>query len=1154
MARALSLLALGLVVALGSATPVPAGLPCCDDRALVGGTAAPDGGICLPGHPDFEPADEDTADTAEEPNKEEDKDWFVDRHRGPSHPLSFTTETVTFANVDVSPDGTTLVFDCLGDLYTLPITGGTATRLTSGVAYDHQPRFSPDGASILFTTDRSGSENVWVMAADGTGIRPITSEGDKNMNSADWLPDGEYVVARKRLTNASPIGQTELWLYHQLGGSGVKLTDKDDLRDVSGPVASPDGRWIYFAYRPGGFRYNQNVYGTIWQIRALDRETGRVRVVADGFGGSGRPALSPDGNTLAFIRRDRTNTVLMLQDLAAGTERELFDGLDPDLQENFVWTGIYSGYSWTPDGKAIVIFFDGKPHRIDVATGEVTAIPMSVPVEQEVADVVRFHRDIAPDDVHVKMISWPTISPDGNTLLFSALGSLYSMDLPDGAPRRLETEGARAYCPTWSADGKRIAYVSWSDDGEGHVWTASPRGGSARRITTESGQYSNPAFSRDGSKLVWVSGVGVTKRGQGLGDEHHMEIHWAPVSGGAPAYVVTVDSRGSSRRVTRPRWNADGTRIWYLEDVGPWRTSKAHLRSIRPDGTDLVDHLKIQYAEEIVPSPDGKWALYSRLFEGYLIALPEDGRQAIELSGEGGPVPGWQFAREGANWLDWSSDGKTVTWSYGPEVYRASLEDVRREWLESKLKAGEKTIPKDEDEAPADTTGGGDDSGDDEDEDKPFTVAPDTLAVDLTVPRAKPTGTWALTGARLVTMDGYEVIENGTLVVRDDTIAEVGPADAVTIPDGATVIDGTGRTVIPGMVDAHAHLHYQHMEVIPEAVNSYYANLAYGVTTVHDPSADTYSVFTQAEMVEAGVTTGPRVFSTGFILYGADIANRALTNSLDDARRHVRRMKKVGAISVKSYMQPRREQRQWILQAAREESVLVVPEGGGKMEENMGMVIDGHTGIEHSLPVAPIYDDVVQLFARTKAGYTPTLLVSYGGLSGEHWFYQRYNLWENEKLLRFMPRGPIDARSRRREVMAPDDDWHHFDIAAGCAGIVEAGGIVNLGGHGQVQGVGPHWELWALTQGGMSNHDALRCATILGATYLGLDGNIGSLEAGKLADFVVLDRNPLDEIQNSDSVHWVAKNGELFEGDTMDRVLPSPAPCPVFYWQRTGTE
>ncbi|HSG89646.1 MAG TPA: amidohydrolase family protein, partial [Pseudomonadales bacterium] len=368
-------------------------------------------------------------------------------------------------------------------------------------------------------------------------------------------------------------------------------------------------------------------------------------------------------------------------------------------------------------------------------------------------------------------------------------------------------------------------------------------------------------------------------------------------------------------------------------------------------------------------------------------------------------------------------------------------------------------------------------------------------------------------------MKGDEVIEDGVIVIDGSRIAAVGRAGGdVQIPADAHVVDASGMTAIPGLVDAHAHMGYNGLDITPQRDWQYDVNLAYGVTTTHDPSASTQLVFSQSEMVEAGVMTGPRVFSTGFILYGADIPGKAPTNSYEDAVKHVQRLKTLGAWSVKSYMQPRREQRQWIVKACRELEMMDFPEGGGNFEANMGMVLDGHTGIEHTMPPANLYDDVVQFWSATEAGYTPTFLVSYGGLSGEHWFYQHDEpVWQNEKMLRFHPRSNLIARARRLPVYAYDDDWGHMLAASSAKKLAEAGVRVNLGAHGQLQGLGCHWDMWAFSQGGCSPHDVLRMGTIWPAGYLGLDGEIGSIEGGKLADIALLGANPLTDIQNSDS-------------------------------------
>jgi hypothetical protein len=260
-------------------------------------------------------------------------------------------------------------------------------------------------------------------------------------------------------------------------------------------------------------------------------------------------------------------------------------------------------------------------------------------------------------------------------------------------------------------------------------------------------------------------------------------------------------------------------------------------------------------------------------------------------------------------------------------------------------------------------------------------------------------------------------------------------------------------------------------------------------------------------------------------------------------------MKAAGAFSVKSYNQPRREQRQQILQAARELEMLVVPEGGSTFYHNLTMILDGHTGIEHNIPVAPLYRDVMDVWKETAVGYTPTLIVNYAGLSGEFWWYAHDDVWKDTRLMTFTPRQIVDARAIRRQT-SPEDDYWHIEVARQAKRLVDLGGTVQLGAHGQLQGLGAHWELWMFVQGGMTPHEAFRSATLHGARYLGLDRDLGSIEPGKLADLAIIEGNPLEDVRRSVHVRYTVVNGRIFDARTMSQIGNHAHPRGQFWWEK----
>lgn len=1037
--------------------------------------------------------------------------WDVAAPLGPTTDVAFDTDEGTWINVDVSPDGQRVVFDLLGDLYVMPIagTGGTpATRLTNGPAFDMQPRFSPDGRRIAFASDRGGLTNIWVMDADGGNARAVSRETDWWVNSPTWSPDGQFVYARRHFVRERSLGAGEVWMFHVSGARGVQVTEKASWqKDAGEPAISPDGRYLYYSrdVSPGpNFDYNRSPYGVIYAIFERDLRTGREKRLVGRPGGSVTPRPSPDGKQLAFVRRVGTKSVLFVRDLATGVETPVFDRLDKDLQEAWAMHGVYPQYAWTPDGASIVIWGEGKIWRVDVAQKKGEVIPFVARIEQPVTDALRYPQQVHPDEFPVRLLRDVTTSPDGTHVACSALGRIHVKRLPDGEVRRLSDDEVSESSPAFSPDGRSIVYASWTDEGKGRIRLAPAGGGSIRDLVSTPGHYTEPRFSPDGLQVVFRSVSGDNIRG--FTHAETTGIFVVPVDGSAPPRLVR--EAGSD-----PRFDHTGERLYLRERRG----EKFVLLSVDLSGGDEIVHLQSDNATAIVPSPDGKWVAFSERWKTWVAAFPRTGRP-IDLGPRTQGFPVAQVSRDTGFSIHWSADSSKVHWVLGPDYFTRDLT---------------KTFPFVESgvETPAEPEAAG-------------------VPIGFTTTSDRPEGAVAFVGARLVTMGGGPrggVIENGTLVVEGNRIVAVGPSGQVRVPAGAHVVQARGKTIIPGIIDAHAHVGGERDGLLAQTSWPLVANLAFGVTTSHDPSNDTETVFTNAELIRAGRKLGPRLFSTGTILYGAETPFKAVIESYDDALSHLRRMKAAGAFTVKSYNQQRRDVRQMIVKAARELEMMVVPEGGSLLYLDLSLIHDGHTGVEHNLPPGNLYKDVVTLFSKSGTGYTPTLIVGFGGLSGEYYWYQHTNVWEHTRLLSFVPPDVVVPRSRRRE-MAADDDWHHILLARHTKKLADAGTSVQLGAHGQLQGLGAHWELWMFVQGGMTPLEALRAATIDGARYLGLDKDLGSLEVGKLADLVVLDRNPLENIRHSEAIDLVMANGRLYDAKRMNEVGNHSRTRARFWW------
>jgi len=1054
----------------------------------------------------------------------------------PTRALSFTTDEGTWLSLDLSPDGRTIVFDLLGDLYTLPATGGAATRITSGSGLDGQPRWSPDGKSIVFVSDRSGSENLYLVDPDGKNVRALTRGAGMAYVSPDFTPDGQYIVVSR---------SNDLWLYHKDGGSGLRLTGQTPPATGGGPgggnapanfmgaSVAPDGRYIYASARTGPAGYNQMMGST--QVVMYDRETGRVATRTLNLGTGFRPAVSPDGKWLAYASRQMAVTGLKIRELATGDERWIAHDIQRDDIESRGSRDLLPGYSWTPDSKAIVLAHHGKFWRLDVASGQQANIPFTAEVNQMIGELVRFEYPLDDSVLTVRQIRGARPSPDGKRLAFSALDRLWIMDLPNGKPRRLTTSTDGEHSPTWSPDGKFVAYVSWNEDG-GDIWRIAPDGGKPEKLTTQSAYYDDLMYAPNGTRLV-AARAPRTQRAI-VNDEINpklviTDLVWIPATGGATTYITTITN------ANRPAFTRDSSRIWIYE-------GNDGLVSLRWDGTDRRAHLKVtgfaapgggpnaqpRQAQDLIPSPDGTRALAVVDNKLFVVPLPMTGGTTPTVSVQqpaGGALPFRRLSRLGGEFAGWTGDSRGIFYSLGKTFFQYDL--ARADSLASDSAAKAPPRPEGRSEGRGAAVAA-----------KPL-YEPSRTDIVITAAKDRPSGTVVLRGARLITMRGDEVIARGDIVVTNNRIAAIGAEGTVTIPAGARTIDVAGKTIMPGLVDVHAHMWPQWGVHSPQPY-MYTVNLAYGVTTTRDPQTSQSDVVTYGDAVDVGQIIGPRIYATGPGIFAYDNVSSA-----DDAREVMKRYSEFYLTeTIKQYQAGDRRQRQWIAMAAREQKITPTLEGGLDFKKNMTEAMDGYAGIEHTLPIAPLYNDALQLFARSGTTWTPTLLVEYGGPWAENWWYEHYDILADPKLTRFTPFSELERRGLRRPQWFRDSEYSFKLFAEQAKKLVEAGGRVGLGGHGQLQGLGVHWELWSIASGGMKTMDVLRVATIFGAEAIGLQQHLGSLESGKLADLLVLDGNPIDDIKNTNTIRYVMKNGRLYDGNTLDEVWPRQRALPKQWW------
>ena len=1070
-----------------------------------------------------------TSFAEEDKAAESKKKWDVTLARGVTRDIEFSTDEGTFMTVDVSPDGQYLAFDLLAHIYRMPISGGTAEVLTqeSGVATNYHPNYSPDGQYIAFISDRGGQNNLWIMNADGSDPKVVAKDLNARHLTPTWSADSTYIYIQKAgMFTGAGRPDSGIWMYHKDGGKGVEMVGRSES-GASWPSPSIDGKSLYYQKREG--TGPRDALAGSMQISKLDLASGEIISVSSGVnaqqnrgssGGAAAPEVSPDGRYVAFIRRipDGTisykgrkfgpRTALWLRDNQTGTERLIMDPVEQDMIEGMKTLRVLPGYSFTPDGNSIIISQGGKFRRLDLESGDVSTIPFSATVKRTVSEQAYKKIDINEDPFEAQFLRWFAASPDGSKIAFQAVGKIWVQDAVDGTPKRLTKMGEDVpeFSPSWSPDGRSIAFATWSEESRGSLYTIRANGSRLKKISKASGEFVHPDWSADGKTLTFARGSNATARGRNMTDNHYWDIVHMPSVGGDEVVVGRVkDFLGSRQQLPRPVWGPEG-RIFYVTSIpsdgaanrfasGPDIQLVSVSKDQAIDGARV--HAKFQFTDEVVISPDGSHIAFLAGDNVYLSPFPYNtsANAPIFISKEKGKLPVTQLSKTGGLYPNFR-DGNTVEFGSSNSYYSFTI-------------------------------------GDEE---------PTRTKLSLLVDQEVPEGRLALTNARVVTMNGREVLEGATIIVDGARISCVGTCST----EGADkIVDATGKTIVPGYVDMHAHHFREYNGIIPPHAWESAIYLAYGVTTGLDNSMWSQNVFSAGELIKAGKLIGPRSYSTGDPLYNRASPRQNLITSRDVAEENIQRLKSWGAVSIKQYLQPRRDQRQWISDVARAEGLMVTGEGSD-LAYNMSMIMDGQTAFEHPMSYMPLYSDAAKFFGMSKVVYSPTFIVGGSGAWNEEYWWNESEVWKDEKARRWLPWRAL-VPNTRRPVNRPDSDYSFPLVAQGMADIIAEGGYGAIGSHGQQHGIGSHWEIW-MAAAGTGNHGALDVATRQGAYFLGAQDDIGSIEVGKLADLNILNSNPLDNIRSTSDIHYVMKGGVLYEADTLDEVWPTQTPFGPNYW------
>jgi imidazolonepropionase-like amidohydrolase len=954
--------------------------------------------------------------------------------------------------------------------------------------------------------------DAWVEAAE-----PVAQPRNLNFTTTEFTRPYIEVSPDGREFYFDALG--EIYRVPVQGGQAIRVALGAGWKTM--PVMSDDGRWLVHASDADDTRENLQFWGkrlgtgdaprqlgVLWRAREGSSPQGAPAYVYPGLqqrwnvatgtfeetrfglkGYKGQFRMSRDGETVGYEMLRDGASVLAVHEPETGAT-----AVTGCVLERTVSTLYAPTFAFMPDGASVLLSRGGKFHRCWF-DGRSVEVPVSAAIDKTMMPMA-MPRSTPQQRTQIR---YPELDLEGRRLFFTAKGKVWQSELPGGSPARLTSGDAEELMPALSSDGARIAYVV--QDGRAVSLRVRELATGRERVVLDSENvaYANPAWSLDGSRLVFVE-VRQLEQRSGPGNTC-CAIKYVDVVTGDVRVIGPGPSKplNGSEMYPRPTWSATGDALYYTREVwfpGGGTVDRIALVRHPLDGEPVVMLTMQPAIQDAVISPDGaQVALRDRLG----VSILGLGNSVVD----GDAPPRHVSLHESRNlrrlWLDgpdylaWTPDGR-LRWSIQDEVFVGTGPDNTERLARITLPAN---------------------------------------------PNATE-GVRVYLGGRIVSMGAAGTIEQGAIVTEGSRIRYVGESAKLPREFAALQpIDIRGKTVIPGLVDVHRHTLPGQDDFATQRNFPLFTDLAYGVTTIYDPSIHTVKSAYLTDLSRDDSFLGPTVYGSGNPLLDDDHnGSYAYIGGLADARGYVGRAAKAGVPLVKAYLRRTREDRRLIVQAAREAGIGVVSHEDNVIHTQLSQVQDGYTAIEHTLLLgsAPFYADVIEYLKRSGVMLTPSVADENSNLVGSTMWKRtsrddRFTcLIDTEKQRRSWERIDRHGKPQRR---GPDGQpeipvsliQHIREYAA----LLNAGVPLSIGAHTLPAGVGTHWDMWALAQGGATPMNVLKAATVNGAYKLGMQDRIGSLAEGMDADFVILNANPLDDIHNTTDIARVVRRGRTVQ-------------------------